>query len=105
MPMAHLALYKLKLLDHFEDRRDAWTFADFESSLLKAWRRATRDDAKAIIHAAHKEGCWPKTVKRYVLTHYQVFGNVSAQLSATFADVVASISSQERAQWRLQAST
>ncbi|MGS7251732.1 hypothetical protein HG549_09870 [Pseudomonas sp. SK] len=100
--MPHLALYKLKLLDEFEDRRDLWTFGDFENRLMDLWRGATYHDAKSIINAAHKERRWPRTVKRYLLTNYQAFGNVSAELERTFAEVVAAMNAQERAQWGLQ---
>ncbi|MDZ3991350.1 hypothetical protein [Pseudomonas sp. Teo4] len=99
--MAHMALYKLNLLDQFENRRDAWTFADFEKSLVDAWRGVVRQDAKSIINAAHQEKKWPKTVKRYLLTNYKAFGNVSSEFDKTFADVVASMSPQERATWGL----
>ncbi|MBV4491998.1 hypothetical protein [Pseudomonas oryzicola] len=100
--MPHLALYKLKLLDEFEDRRDLWTFGDFENRLMDLWRGATYHDAKSIINAAHKERRWPRTVKRYLLTNYQAFGNVSSELERTFAEVVAAMTAQERAQWGLQ---
>ncbi|WP_087501209.1 hypothetical protein [Pseudomonas sp. SID14000] len=100
--MAHIAQYKLKLLDEFEDRRDVWTFGDFENRLMDLWRGATRHDAKGIINAAHKERRWPRTVKRYLLTNYKVFGNVSSELEQTFAEVVVALSAQERAEWGLQ---
>ncbi|WP_449434889.1 hypothetical protein [Pseudomonas putida] len=96
-----MALYKLKLLDEFEDRRDLWSFGDFENRLMDLWRGATRHDAKAIINAAHKERQWPQAVKRYLLSNYRVFGNVSAELEQTFAEVVASMTATERAQWGL----
>ncbi|MFV3288954.1 hypothetical protein ACNFBR_09465 [Pseudomonas sp. NY11955] len=99
--MPHMALYKLKLLDEFEDRLDLWTFGDFENRLTGLWRGATRHDAKSIINAAHKERRWPKTVKRYLLTHYRAFDNVSLELESTFAEVLAAMSVQERAQWGL----
>jgi len=99
--MPYLALYKLKLLDEFEDRTDPWTFADFEKRLTELWRGATYHDAKGIINAAHKERRWPRVVKRYLLTNYKVFGNVSSELARTFAEVLAAMSEQERAQWGL----
>ena len=100
--MPHMALYKLKLLDEFEDRSDLWTFGDFENRLMDLWRGATRHDAKGIINAAHKERRWPRTVKRYLLTNYKAFGNVSAELEQTFMEVVAAMTSQEKAEWGLQ---
>ncbi|MGO3983210.1 hypothetical protein ABI582_02380 [Pseudomonas sp. SAS7] len=99
--MPYLALYKLKLLDEFEDRTDLWSFSDFENRLMSLWRGASRHDAQGIINAAHKEWRWPRTVKRYLLTRYQVFGNVSSELEHTFAEVLAAMSEQERAQWAL----
>jgi len=99
--MAHMALYKLKLLDEFEDRTDLWTFGDFESRLMDLWRGATRHDAKGIINAAHKERRWPRAVKRYLLTNYRAFGNVSSEVERTFDEVLAAMSAQERAQWGL----
>ena len=99
--MPHMALYKLKLLDEFEDRTDLWSFADFEKRLTELWRGATYHDAKGIINAAHKERRWPRAVKRYLLTNYKVFGNVSSELERTFVEVLAAMSEQERAQWGL----
>ncbi|MDP9520395.1 hypothetical protein Q7K56_04770 [Pseudomonas putida] len=96
-----MALYKLKLLDEFEDRADLWTFGDFENRLTELWRGATRHDAKGIINAAHNERRWPRTVKRYLLSNYRAFGNVSSELERTFAEVLAAMSEQERAQWGL----
>ena len=99
--MPHMALYKLKLLDEFEDRRDPWSFGHFENRLMDLWRGATRHDAKGIINAAHKEGRWPNTVKRYLLTNYKAFGNVSSELEQTFMEVLAAMTSQEKAEWGL----
>lgn len=101
--MPHMALYKLKLLDEFEDCRDPWSFGHFENRLMDLWRGATRHDAKGIINTAHKEGRWPRTVKRYLLTNYKAFGNVSAELGQTFAEVLVSMTAQEKAEWGLQA--
>lgn len=99
--MPYMALYKLKLLDEFEDRIDLWTFGDFENRMMDLWRGATYQDAKGIINAAHKERRWPRTVKRYLLTNYLAFGNVSSELDRTFTQVVAAMSAQERMEWGL----
>ncbi|MCE7761666.1 hypothetical protein GQL56_03330 [Pseudomonas putida] len=99
--MPYMALYKLKLLDEFEDRIDLWTFADFEKRLIELWRGATYHDAKGIINAAHKERRWPRAVKRYLLTNYKVFGNVSSELERAFAEVLVAMNEQERAEWGL----
>lgn len=103
--MPHMASYKLNLLEEFEDRTDLWTFGDFENRLMDLWRGATYHDAKGIIATAHKDGRWPKTVKRYLLTNFQAFGNVSSELEHTFAEVVAAMSVQERAKWGMQPSS
>ena len=97
--MAHLALYKLELLDEFESRRDTWTYADFEQRLSQLRPTTTYHDAKGIINAAHKEGGWPKTVKQYLLTNYKVHGNVSSEFTDTFADVVAAMTDAEKQAW------
>lgn len=99
--MPYMALYKLKLLDEFEERIDRWTFADFEKRLIELWRGATYHDAKGIINAAHKERRWPRVVKRYLLTNYKVFGNVSSELERAFAEVLVAMSEQERMEWGL----
>jgi hypothetical protein len=96
-----MALYKLKLLDEFEDCREPWSFVDFENRLLDLWRGAARDDAKGIINAAHRERRWRRAVKRYLLTYYLAFNTVSPELERTFVEVVATMSSQERAEWGL----
>ena len=97
--MAHLALYKLELLDEFENRPDAWTFADFERRLSQLRPTTNYQDAKGIINAAHKEGGWPKTVKQYLLTNYKVHGNVSSEFNDTFADVVAAMTDKDKQAW------
>ncbi|MFK0310933.1 hypothetical protein ACIQUF_06755 [Pseudomonas sp. NPDC090233] len=97
--MAHLAQYKVQLLEEFERRTDSWSFGDFEQRLSELWPKSSYHDAKGIINAAHNEGQWPKTVKRYLLTNYQVHGNVSSEFNDTFADVVAAMSDQERREW------
>ena len=99
--MPYMALYKLKLLDEFEERIDLWTFADFEKRLIELWRGATYHDAKGIINAAHKERRWPRVVKRYLLTNYKVFGNVSSELERAFAEVLVVMNEQERMEWGL----
>ena len=99
--MAHMALYKLKLLDEFEERIDRWTFADFEQRLIGLWRGATYHDAKGIINAAHKERRWPRVVKRYLLTNYKEFGYVSSELQRAFAEVLVAMNEQQRAEWGL----
>ncbi|MFJ4345652.1 hypothetical protein [Pseudomonas sp. NPDC089401] len=95
--MAHIALYKLDLLDEFEVRSDDWTCGDFEQRLLQLRPTVYSQDAAGIIGSAHKDGSWPRTVKRFVLTRCQA-GSV---LDDTCARVVASLTEQERRDWGL----
>ncbi|WP_313201295.1 hypothetical protein [Pseudomonas sp.] len=99
--MAHLALYKLDLLDAFENRKDDWTYIDFEKLLTKVRPSANYQDAKGIIIAAHKDGSWPKTVKRYLLSNYRVHQNVSSEFNEVFAAVVATLTEEEKQVWGL----
>ncbi|QXI36276.1 hypothetical protein [Pseudomonas xantholysinigenes] len=99
--MPDLALYKVKLLDEFEAREDEWTFGHFERRLTEVKPAAYYQDAKGIIIAAHKAGNWPKTVKRYLLTNFQAFGNVSSEFNEIFDQVLASLTPQERAYWQM----
>lgn len=96
-----IAKYKEKLLDEFEVRTDAWTYADFEKRMceLKPGRNNSYHDAKGIINEAHKQGRWPKTVKRYLCTNFDSFGNVSGELSSTFASVIQSMSQAEKTKY------
>lgn len=85
--MPHMALYKLKLLDEFEARLEGWTSDDFENRLMDLWRGATRQDARSLINAAHREGRWPNTVRQYLHTRVRAAGHVDAELEAAFADL------------------
>ena len=71
--MPHMALYKLKLLDEFEDRRDLWSFGHFENRLMDLWRGATRHDAKGIISRVRRWALW---LRRQVFGIWQT-GNPS----------------------------
>ncbi|NIE73128.1 hypothetical protein F3J45_01440 [Pantoea sp. Ap-967] len=95
--MAHLALYKLELLDEFECRDDDWTCSDFERRLLQVRPKVFSQDAAGIIGMAHKDGSWPRTVKRFVLTRHQA-GQPTREL---LPQVVARLSAQERREWGL----
>ncbi|QXH44951.1 hypothetical protein KSS93_18950 [Pseudomonas xanthosomatis] len=99
--MPELALYKVRLLNEFEAREDDWTFGDFERRLTQVKPAANYQDAKGIINAGHRDGRWPKTVKRYLLSNFKVFGNVSVEFSETFSHVMDSLTPQERVQWQL----
>lgn len=99
--MAHLALYKLDLLDAFENRRDEWTYVHFEKLLIRVRPSASYQDAKGIIIEAHKDGSWPKTVKRYLLSSYRVHQNVSSEFNQVFAEIVATLTEEEKLAWGL----
>lgn len=99
--MPDLALYKLKLLNEFEAREDEWTFGDFERRLAQVKPATNYQEAKGIINAAHRQGRWPNTVKRYLLTNFKVFGNVSCEFNETFAEVLAALTPQERDYWKV----
>ncbi|MDF0732095.1 hypothetical protein P0Y43_15370 [Pseudomonas entomophila] len=100
--MPDMALYKVKLLDEFEAREDQWTFAQFDRRLSEVKPAANYQDAKGILNAAYQAGSWPNTVKRYLLTNFKVFGNVSGELQAIFDQVVATLTPQERQHWQLE---
>lgn len=99
--MPDLALYKITLLNEFETREDEWTFGHFEQRLTQIRPATNYQDAKGIIIAAHQAGKWPNTVKRYLLTNFKAFGNVSSEFNDTFAQVVSGMSAHERAPWGL----
>tara|TARA_R110001583_G_scaffold167308_1_gene320076 strand:+ start:863 stop:1183 length:321 start_codon:yes stop_codon:yes gene_type:complete len=91
-----MAQYKEKLLNEFEVKNDSWTYATFERRLGEVRKGTTYHDAKGIINDAHKAGSWPKTVKRYLLTNFEVHGNVSSEFNSTFSDVVENMSETEK---------
>lgn len=99
--MAHIALYKLKLLDEFEGRHDDWTYVDFERRLAEVRPTAQGQDAKAVIVTAHKDGAWPQAVKRFLLTCHQEQGKLSGELSEVFDEVVAGMNLTHRRAWGL----
>ncbi|MFB4392133.1 MULTISPECIES: hypothetical protein [unclassified Pseudomonas] len=99
--MPDLALYKVKLLDEFEARDDQWTFAQFDRRLGEVKPTANYQDAKGILNAAHRAGNWPNTVKRYLLTNFAAFGNVSGELQVAFEQVLQTLTPQERQHWKV----
>ncbi|WP_244788337.1 hypothetical protein [Cupriavidus pauculus] len=102
--MAKLSKTKQSVLNQFESRTDEWSFADFDRVFIAevGGRHTNYQDAKMAISAAHKEGLWPKTVARYILTNYRSFGSTPGELIAAGRDVVASLSAAERAEWKLK---
>jgi len=99
--METIAQYKKKLLDEFEQREDEWTFGHFENRLREIRKGTNYQDAKGIIIEAHEIGEWNKTVKRYVLTNYSSFGNVSSELNSILQDVYSSLSSEDKKDWKI----
>jgi hypothetical protein len=75
-----LAQYKQKLLDEFESRTDEWKFFDFEARLSEVKNGASYQDAKMLIKEAHKLGEWPKTVRIYLETLKDNFGDLPIEL-------------------------
>jgi len=100
--MAKLAKYKEEILSEFEQKSDEWNFADFEERLKKYKKNASYHDAKSIISEAHNSGLYPKTVKRYILTNYCLYGNVSTELSDVLQDVYKNLTPQEKEYWGIQ---
>ncbi len=97
--MAKLAQYKEKLLNEFEKRTDDWTFGHFENRLKEVRKNTSYHDAKGIISDAHDSGLYPNTVRRYILTNYRSFGNVSSELNNVLRDVYATLSEQDKKNW------
>jgi len=99
--MAKLAQYKVNLLNEFEQRTDNWTFGNFENRLKELRKNTIYQDAKGIISTAHNLGTYPITVKRYILTNYRCFGNVSSELNNVLQDVYAGLSEQDKKSWEI----
>lgn len=97
--MAKLAQYKEKLLNEFEQRTDDWTFGHFEQGLKKVRKNTGYHDAKGIISDAHDSGLYPNTVKRYILTNYRSFDNVSSELNSVLQDVYSTLTPQDKKNW------
>ncbi|MGM3159397.1 hypothetical protein [Dickeya undicola] len=97
-----MAQYKENLLNEFEARTDEWSYADFERRLTELKRGTNYQHAKSIINDAFKSGKWPMTVKRYLLTNYKSFGNVSAEFTTTFNQIYSSMSDSEKESWGIQ---
>ena len=97
--MAKFAQYKERLLNEFELRNDEWTYSDFERRLGEVKVGAKYQDAKGIIITAHQFGRWPKTVKRYLFTHYKSFGHIDIEFIMIFNEIYFSISDNEKEFW------
>lgn len=94
-----LAKYKENLLNEFEQRTDDWSFGDLEQRASELKKGTNYQHVKGIISEAHKLGLWPKTVKRYLLTNYKCFGNVSAEYGSVFSEICSSMSEKEKQSW------
>jgi len=94
--MAKLAQYKSKLLQEFENRTDDWTFGDFEIRLAELRPKSNYQDAKVVILDGHKSGLYPKTIKKYLVTNYSAFGNVSSEFNSVWNDVYTLLSTTEK---------
>lgn len=98
--MSKLSQTKQKVLNEFESRTDEWTFGQFEAALSEAMgaRYGNYQDAKSTIADADREGAWPNTVKRYVLSNYKSFGNVPGELTSIAQRIFSELSEAEREQ-------
>lgn len=79
--------YEENLLNEFEQRNDAWSYEDFEQQLKLVKPEIDSQAIKALISKAHQLGRWPKTVKRYVLTNYQLHRNISCEINNVFRGI------------------
>lgn len=100
--MAKIAKYKAKLLNEFEARNDDWSFGDLEKRITELRSGMYYQDAKMAIIEGHRAGKWPKTVKRYILTNYKAFGNVSLELNSIFNEIYLSLSESEKKSWGIE---
>jgi len=99
--MPKMAEYKNELLNEFESRTDEWSYGSFENRLSELRKGTSYHDAKDIINDAHNSGKWPKTVKRYLITNYKVFGNASREFGDAFNSIYNSMSDKEKSSWGL----
>lgn len=99
--MLKMEKYKDQLLNEFESRTDEWSYCTFESRLSELRKGTSYLDAKGLIHDAHRSGKWPKTVKRYLITNYKVFGSASTEFGDTFNSIYNAMSDKEKSAWGL----
>lgn len=100
--MAELSQAKQRVLNRFENRTDDWSFGEFETALKEEMgsRYGNYQTAKFTIIDADKSGKWPKTVARYVLTNFQLFGNSPGELSGICSRLFSSMSEEEKKGWQ-----
>ncbi|WP_232784931.1 hypothetical protein [Psychromonas sp. MB-3u-54] len=99
--MPKMEKYKDELLNEFESRTDEWSYGSFENRLSELRKGTSYLDAKGIINDAHHSGKWPRTVKRYLITNYKVFGNASNEYGDTFNSIYNAMSDTEKSAWGL----
>ncbi|WP_422473667.1 hypothetical protein [Endozoicomonas sp. ALB032] len=102
--MSKLSQTKRCVLDQFESRTDDWTFGAFEQALKKATGNSygNYQTAKLTINSAAKEGLWPKTVKRYVLTNFAALGSSPAELTSICTQYLTSMDKAEKQRWGIK---
>ncbi len=100
--MSKLSKTKIQVLDKFEAMTDEWSFGAFEKALEKAMgaRYGNFQTAKSTIAEADKDGRWPNTVKRYVLSNYRAFGNSPAELVSIATRILAGLTEEEKSSWK-----
>jgi hypothetical protein len=101
--MSKLSQTQVEVLDQFESRTDEWTFLVFEKALEQAMgaRYGNYQTAKSTIVEADRDGRWPNTVKRYILSNYRAFGNSPIELVTIANRILAGLSEEEKAYWSL----
>ena len=97
--MKKLTQYKENLLNEFEARSDEWTYGDFDIRLSEIKLGQNYQHVKEIILSAHESRRWPNTVKRYLLTNFRVFNNVSGEYAEVFREIYSNLSQEEKKYW------
>lgn len=99
--MSKLSQTKIRVLNEFEARNDDWSFGMFERELQQVMgnQYGNYQTAKKTIVEADRDGRWPATVKRYVLSNYRAFGNSSGELVGIFGRIWPFLTEQEQACW------
>jgi hypothetical protein len=100
--MSKLSQTKSKVLDKFEAMTDEWTFGAFEKALEEAMgaRYGNYQTAKLTIMEADRDGRWPNTVMRYVLSNYRVYGNSPVELVSIASRLLAEMNEEEKSYWK-----
>ncbi|MYN26976.1 hypothetical protein [Duganella levis] len=99
--MSKLSQTKIRVLNEFEARNDEWSFGVFERELQQAMgdQFGNFQTAKMTIIDADRDGRWPVTVARYVLSNYRAFGNSPGELVGIFRRIWPILTEQEKAYW------